>query len=715
MMKATLRLMALLPLAALVSVAGAGPMRMGINLDNFNTSTPEIPFINFIKTSQGFSGCANLDADGYPQSGTTGCRITVLDHIPGPQGSVVAIAGEGSAPVAGTSGTFIGNFSRYPTGAYVLTWSGVASFLVSGDAVGATAVGANEIDFTVNKPSDAGVTITLTSNDPGKTGNPVRNVQLFEGKNRAALAAGALYRPEFLSAMANFSTIRGMGWLDTNENFGYSSSIQTLADFGSRPKLSNVGFNSSGHGIPVDAFVALCNAVNADCWINTPPLATMPGDVPAGTDFVTQEAQLIHAQLGPNQKAYVEFSNETWNSGFPAMLHFENLAHALWPKNCPSTPGPYGGMGGGDVVPCGQNYVGMQAARMCDAWKTAWGSDAGRVVCVMAGQDANVSGTIPPEANCPFWTAGAPCVKHGIGAFATAPYYGSNNAPGCGDTACYVSKMQAAVAGESGTMANLVNLAKQYGVMAVTYEGGPTNSCNGKCSSADEAMLAAANGSPGMGGTVTALLNSAASAGVNLFNWYDFASSWDRYGQFGLTPNIQALGANPPPAKWTAALAAIGPLSTYHPPIPIPTNAPPPTSVPTATPTPVATPTPSPTPGPTPNPTPGPTPVPTAPPGGLVGLNFSATPLIVPVGGSAAIKWTTAHASSCMASGTTWKGPQGIVGSWTMEGIKTSRVLTLSCTGSGPAAGRTDTQTVTITVMTPAPTPTPTPNPCTGK
>jgi hypothetical protein len=60
-------------------------------------------------------------------------------------------------------------------------------------------------------------------------------------------------------------------------------------------------------GWPPELFVALCNAVGADCWINVPHAAT---DACATTLF-----EMIAANLNPGLKVYVEYTNEHWNNG----------------------------------------------------------------------------------------------------------------------------------------------------------------------------------------------------------------------------------------------------------------------------------------------------------------------------------------------------------------------------------------------------------------
>ena len=79
--------------------------------------------------------------------------------------------------------------------------------------------------------------------------------------------------------------------------------------------------------------------------------------------------------------------------------------------------------GGDNDYEWNREFYGMRAAQMCDIWKSAWGADNGRVICVLGAQAA-WSFSATESLKCPYWTQGAPCSGHGIGAVAIAPYMG---------------------------------------------------------------------------------------------------------------------------------------------------------------------------------------------------------------------------------------------------------------------------------------------------
>jgi hypothetical protein len=65
------------------------------------------------------------------------------------------------------------------------------------------------------------------------------------------------------------------------------------------------GYGWQGKGGAYEYAIALCNELNADCWLTVP--------AQADDDYVRQLAALVKAQLNPDLKLYLEYSNELWN------------------------------------------------------------------------------------------------------------------------------------------------------------------------------------------------------------------------------------------------------------------------------------------------------------------------------------------------------------------------------------------------------------------
>jgi hypothetical protein len=366
---------------------------LGTNLSNVSISDSELPLINIFNTGGGWMTHSsatwdtgeeqylNLDANGYPKS------LTAVNETGAQQFNTV-----GTLMLRNLPNTANG---VYPTGQYVVLYDGQGTLSYQFDAVKNVALSTPGRDVLDVTPTyGGGIHLVITSTDPNHTGNYIRNIRVVQAANEAALNSGQVFNPAFLIVLQNFRVLRFMDWLMTNNS--------TLSSWASRPVLTSA-FWGTASGVPIEAAVQLANAVSADAWLNVPHMAD--------NNYVTQMANLVHSRLGSNQKVYLEYSNETWNGVFSQTSWIQAQGKAEWP-NAAVTP-----------FQLNRDWFGQRVAQICDIWKSAWGADAGRVVCVLAAQAANPY-TASESLACPLWTAGAPCAGHGIGAVAIAPYFG---------------------------------------------------------------------------------------------------------------------------------------------------------------------------------------------------------------------------------------------------------------------------------------------------
>jgi hypothetical protein len=70
-----------------------------------------------------------------------------------------------------------------------------------------------------------------------------------------------------------------------------------------------------GVGPPLEDMVLLANIVAADPWFCIPHLAD--------DDYVRRFAETLRDGLRPDRKAYIEYSNELWHTGFPGGQYAE--------------------------------------------------------------------------------------------------------------------------------------------------------------------------------------------------------------------------------------------------------------------------------------------------------------------------------------------------------------------------------------------------------
>ncbi|MCC7255635.1 MAG: hypothetical protein IT467_06840 [Dokdonella sp.] len=363
---------------------------LGTNLDGVVDYSTSYNFVDVMKQSRswitqdtngagvfdtGEEACLDLDAHGHlnslaPVTARPGCQSTSYNAV-------------------ATLFFFGDQAGHYPGGRYIVTWDGSASISYHFAAqrnVALSAPGRDVLDVTA---ANGGWMMRFDAVDAG---NPPRNIHVWMPGYDENTGPSQLFHPDFLSLIRRFKVLRFMDWMDTNNS--------DQAAFADRPQLNDVRW-TDGVGVPLEMMVELANRSDADPWFNMPHQAS--------DDYISQFAQTAHRLLQRNHRVYVEYSNEVWNGQFQQGSWIEDMGTAA-----------YGNVGSG--FDRRLNWHGQRTAQMCDLWKTAWGADAARVTCVLGAQAANAY-TQTEAADCPLWTAGAPCSGHGIDAVAIAPYF----------------------------------------------------------------------------------------------------------------------------------------------------------------------------------------------------------------------------------------------------------------------------------------------------
>jgi Bacterial Ig domain len=494
---------------------------LGIGLNGVTYYTSEQPFLNIFKTAQmpwdtggGANEPLSLDANGYPTSMTPpggGTPYSALSSL-----MLYALpATRGALP--------------YPAGNYVLLYDGEGTVFLSFDASLVSSSPGRQI-YNVASPS-SGIVLRITATDPNKTGNYIRNIRVVYspdstasiiGTREALLNAGEIFNPDFVTRFSSFRSLRFMDWMATNNtNQGTSWSSRTKP---SSVSWANPGDNSVS--VPAEAMVALANELGADPWFNMPHMAT--------DDYVTQFATLVHQQLRSGQNVYVEYSNETWNYVFTQAQWIQQQGQSLWPA--------------ASNLDANRSYYGMRTSQICHIWKTAWGADANRVVCVMAGQSAN-TWQVTQALKCPLW-AGAPCTK--VNAIAIDGYFGYDvpdtwtSQPDGGLTYLFTEIIQGGLApgGYRGGMIQQTldriaahkTVAASYGLDLVVYEGG--QGLQNPNSAALTGLYIAANRDTRMGSAYAKLLQGWKNAGGHIFSHFVDAGTYTKWGSWGALENV---------------------------------------------------------------------------------------------------------------------------------------------------------------------------------
>jgi hypothetical protein len=525
---------------ALAQAAGAASganaqSPLGINLGGVNYYASEMPFINdFLLASQWLThedGGAwdtneqkylNLDADGWPKT------LTTVNEP-----SAQKFTSLGALIFRDLSATANG---YYPAGKYIVLYEGKGKISYGFDAhLVSSAPGRDVLSVT---PSTAGIEVKISATDPKRTGDYIRNIRLVSADNEAAIKAGKIFNPVFLERIQRFRALRFIDWLQINDS--------PLSGWPGRPLISNA-FWGTAKGVPIEIAVQAANAVSADAWLLVPHMAD--------DDYIKQMASLVHTTLGSSQKVYVEFSNEVWNGSFPQYQYAVARGQALW-RDQP---------GGGGGFAWNRNWYGMRSAQTCDIWKSVWGEDGNRVVCVLAAQAANTDSAVSSLA-CRFWTQGAPCSRHGFGAVAIAPYFGYSGVPaswttrsdkGLSDFFKSLESQNDASIPSGGSLHPASDWERAYmAVLApyklplIAYEGGQ-GFANGPTPALTDLYIAA-NRDPRMATAYATYLGQWKANGGQLFMYYNDVGTASVSGAWGalesLMQTVTPLERAPP--KW---------------------------------------------------------------------------------------------------------------------------------------------------------------------
>ena len=552
---------------AATSANSTSPLAMNVMPINYYTA--EQPFLNIFKTSgvsqstpsgwvthstttwdTGEEAYLQLDSNGYP---TTLTAASSDPHSPQLFNSVGLILERG------LPNSNAGTGLPYRAGQYVVLYDGQGTLSYGFDAKLVSSSPGRDVINVATPTSGAGIDLRITSTDPNHTGNYIRNIRVVKAEEEQLLQAGNVFEPNFLSLMQRFHVLRLMQWLAIDGPGG------TLTNWSSRPHPTDAGWGSD-NGVPLEVALELCNATGADCWLNVPHQAN--------DDYITQMATMAHTMLGASQKVYIEFSNEVWNGAYAQFNYSSSQGAALWPN------------AGVNAFTYNRNWYGMRTAQTCDIWKSVWGADASRVVCVLASQAAQTL-TATSSLQCALWTGSghAPCSNHGISAIAIAPYFGYGQPPPSwlsasdGGLSLLFQWLDASQTTVSGWEAAYKTALAPYNLPFIAYEGG--QSLDGfpiyQNGSAMVNLLIAANRDPRMAAEYTTALNNWRANGGQMYALFADIYSPGNFGEWGALESfldtVSPLSSAPPKWQaiqnfisnnscwWTGCAGTIGPTS----------------------------------------------------------------------------------------------------------------------------------------------------------
>jgi hypothetical protein len=292
-------------------------------------------------------------------------------------------------------------------GDLVIQYDGSGEIDVSGGTVSIRDRERHRIVFHAGQDS---VFLRIVATDPQNTGDYLKNIRVFRADQAQALARGELFNPEMLAYLAPFGSLRFMDWMESNQRGVCSGGPEHGRDcyaggskcpdgrcvmagvWAERPRMDQPSLlarsqfldpSQPGRGVrvggyPVELLVDLANTVGADPHFNLPAAFE--------DEYAREFAAYVKAHLAPNLRATVEYSNETWNWGFPQATYVNIKGRQLWP-----------GEGSAWV-----QYAGSRMQHLCRIWKQVFGEQKGRVRCLISPQTGwpDMARTM---LDCPAW------------------------------------------------------------------------------------------------------------------------------------------------------------------------------------------------------------------------------------------------------------------------------------------------------------------------
>jgi hypothetical protein len=353
--------------------------------------------------------------------------------------------------------------------------------------------------------------------------NPIRNIRVIMPGFESTYETQP-FHPLFLERLQGFEVLRFMDWMNTNH-----SNIITWQD---RPQTTSPNYEN---GVPLEVMVQLANTLGVDAWFNMPHQAN--------DDYVRNFATYVRDNLNPELKAYIEYSNETWNSQFPQANYVIEQGTALGLST--------------DAFQAGFFFHSRRAVEMFVIWEEVFGG-TDRLVRVLASQAAN---SWTGEQVMDFENA-----SEAADALAIAPYFGAYlGDPSTMDSIASQSVDELIAASREHIMGEVsdwiaanAQASSQRGLELIAYEGGQhlVGYFGSENNEALTNLFLAANRDPQMYDLYTDYLNQWQSLGGGLFINFSYVDGYSQWGSWAvLEYQDQSLEEAP---KYRALLDYIG-------------------------------------------------------------------------------------------------------------------------------------------------------------
>jgi hypothetical protein len=309
------------------------------------------------------------------------------------------------------------------------------------------------------------------------------------------------WHPAFLKRWQGFACLRYMDFRHTN-----NSKVTTWSE---RPKVSDANWS---HGLPIELLCDLANRTEIDPWFCMPHQAN--------DDYIREFARLVNKRLDRKRKAYVEYSNEVWNSIFAqhkfaaARGQEAGLAEKKWEA--------------------AWRFTGLRSKQVFDIWIQEI-KNRKRLVNVIAGFSINPYVTEQVLLAADAWKS--------ADVVAIAPYFAIDindknaNEILAGGVHELLDRVETEGLKRSfDAIHKSRQVANKYGMNLVAYEGGQHLVGLGRCSKNERLtkLLHAANEHSRMGQIYEKYYDGWARLGGDLFCCFSSVSRWNRNGSWGL-------------------------------------------------------------------------------------------------------------------------------------------------------------------------------------
>lgn len=358
--------------------------------------------------------------------------------------------------------------------------------------------------FRFTLASGASFSYEIRSTDPK---DPLRGITITR-----ELGKSGTFHPEFLERLSIFGLLRFMDWGRTNAS--------PLTHWSERTRPNHYT-QARAQGAALETMVALANTTRQDAWVCIPHSAD--------DEYVKHAAELIHAQLLPGLRIWIEYSNETWNraSAFTQTRYVEERGLALGLARDRNT--------------AAARFVALRSQQIWKVFEETIGpGSARRLVKVLASQSARPS--LSRERLVALNELDSEAASPDV--LAIAPYFGFSLTPDDipPRAASYPTVDQIvgtlsreSIAGLRREVAEQKAIADEYGLALVCYEGG--QHFVGKRGAENDEVLTAtlhrANRDPRMHTRYSEYLALLAEEGVALFVHYTYCRTPNKRGSWG--------------------------------------------------------------------------------------------------------------------------------------------------------------------------------------